>query len=202
LALAGFLLALVVGGTFASSIRPSQNPANKPSLLKKPIEDFRYDYAKRCRDDMPPGMKALQHWLQQNVRGESWGIYRCEKLSPHNFSLHSEDRAIDWHLDHNVAADRKAAQNLIRTLLDKDKHGDYAALARRMGIQGFIWNCHDWFSGMQGLGHYSYCYKDNGHRRHNLDPTQAHMNHIHIELNWPGAKHRTSFWRSKFGRRY
>jgi hypothetical protein len=55
---------------------------------------------------------------------------------------------------------------------------------------------------MQGMSRYSYCYTSSGRRRHHLDPTQAHMNHVHIELNWPGAKLRTSYWRSKFGRRY
>jgi hypothetical protein len=27
------------------------------------------------------------------------------------------------------------------------------------------------------------------------------MNHIHIELDWAGAKRRTSFWRSPLARR-
>ncbi len=198
LGLAGLLAVSLAG----ASIKPSDNPANNKHLLNKPIEDFRYDYAKHCRDHIPPGMKSLQNWLEHNVRGQSWGIYRCEKLGPHNFSLHSEDRAIDWHLEASNSADRRAAHNLIHTLLAKDEHGNYAALARRMGIQGIIFNCHDWWSGMVGLGPYSYCYTSHGHRRHNLDPTQAHMNHVHIELNWPGAKRKTSFWRSKVGRRY
>ncbi len=189
-------------GVAAASIRPSKNPANKPKLLEQPIDDFRYDYATACRDEMPPGMKALQSWLEQNVRGESWGIYRCEKLSPHNYSLHSVDRAIDWHLDRNVPADKRAAENLIHTLLATDRDGNYAALARRMGIQGLIFNCKSWWAGQIGMGPYSYCYKSNGHRRHNLDPTQAHENHVHIELNIPGAKKQTSYWNSRFGRRY
>jgi hypothetical protein len=196
-ALAGFALALIVLATAAASMRPSKNPANDPRLLNKPIEGFRYDYAKRCHDDMPPGMKGLRRWLEQNVRGESWGIYRCEKLGGGHFSLHSEDRAIDWHLDRNIPADKRAAMDLIHTLLDTDKNGNYAALARRMGVQGLIFNCRDWWSGMHGLGEYSYCYKPNGERIHHLDATQAHQNHIHIELNWPGAKKKTSFWQSR-----
>jgi hypothetical protein len=28
-----------------------------------------------------------------------------------------------------------------------------------------------------------------------VDETQAHMNHIHIGVNWPGARMKTSFWR-------
>ena len=137
-ALAGLALALVAVASAGGSIKPSHNPANNPKLLRKPIEDFRYDYATRCHDEMPPGMKALQSWLEQNVRGESWGIYRCEKLGPHNFSLHSEDRAIDWHLDRSVPADRRAAQNLIRTSAPaaKDRNGNYAALVPADGNPG------------------------------------------------------------------
>ena len=53
-------------------------------------------------------MKALERWLERNVRGESWGIIRCERLRPPEFSLHSEGRAIDWRLDAGVA--RSAAR--------------------------------------------------------------------------------------------
>ena len=35
-----------------------------------------------------------------------------------------------------------------------------------------------------------------GKRIKNVDPTAAHIDHIHIELNDPGARKKTSFWRS------
>ena len=85
---------------------------------------------------------------------------------------------------------------LIRTLIANDRNGNHAALARRMGVQGLIFDCMDWWTGMDKLGRYDYCYKGNGHLRHGLDRTQAHRNHVHIELDWPGARLRTSFWRS------
>jgi hypothetical protein len=44
------------------------------------------------------------------------------------------------------------------------------------------------------MGHYSYCYGKNDKRKKNLDPTQAHMNHVHIELNLSGAAKKTTFW--------
>ena len=180
----------------AGGLKP--NPANDPRLLKKPIEDERYDRATKCRDNVPKGMKALQHWLEHNIRGESWGVYRCEKLKGQgdNYSLHSESRAIDWHLDAGVAKENRAAKRFIDTLLAADRKGNVRALARRMGIQGLIFDCRAWWAGMEELGEYSYCYKRNGDLRHNLDRTQAHRDHIHIELSWDGAKKRTSFWKS------
>jgi hypothetical protein len=178
----------------------SPNPANDPRLLDKPIEGFRYDHARGCRDEPPRGMRAFQRWLNRNVRGTSWGIMRCERLrGGGNYSLHSEGRAIDWHLDARRRKERRAARKLIRTLLARDANGERAALARRMGVQGLIFNCKSWWSGQEGLGKYSYCYRPNGEKRDDLDPTAAHVDHVHIELNWPGARKRTSFWRSPLG---
>jgi hypothetical protein len=187
IAVVGVLVAALPA--LAGGLRP--NPANNPKLLHKPIDDEHYDPATHCKDKIPPGMKALQNWLEHNVRGESWGIYRCEKLKDGGYSLHSEGRAIDWRLDAGIAKENRAAHRLTDTLL-----ATVRALARRMGIQGLIFDCHAWWAGMEEMGDYSYCYKRNGDLRHNLDRTQAHRNHIHIELNWDGAKKKTSFWRS------
>ncbi len=183
----------------AGGLRP--NPANSRHLLDKPMDDERYDRATKCRDQTPPGMKALVDWLQHNVRGESWGVYRCEKLKGGgaNYSLHSESRALDWHLDAGIAKEKRAAYRLIDTLLAKDQRDNSRALARRMGIQGLIFDCKAWWAGMEDLGKYSYCYKRNGDLRNNLNRTQAHRDHIHIELNEDGAKKKTSFWRSPLG---
>jgi hypothetical protein len=38
---------------------------------------------------------------------------------------------------------------------------------------------------------YSACEASN-----NPEPTTAHRDHVHIELNWAGARKRTSFWGS------
>jgi hypothetical protein len=81
---------------------------------------------------------------------------------------------------------------MIDTLLATDQNGNEHALARRMGIQGIIFDCRSWWSGMDGMDEYSYCEQNHGH----LDPTPAHRDHVHIELNWPGARKQTSFWRS------
>ncbi len=83
-------------------------------------------------------------------------------------------------------------------LLAPDSNGNEAALARRMGVQGIIFNCHQWFGYGDSLGPYSYCYRRDGKLRRHLDRTAAHRDHVHIELNWAGALKRTSFWRSPF----
>lgn len=178
------------------------NPANHDRLISKPIEKYAYDRGTRCRAKPKPGVRKLARWLGRHTSGTSWGIYRCEKWGRRSFSLHAESRAIDWHMDARVRSQKRQAMKLIRKrLLATDSRGNENALARRMGVQGIIFNCRSWFSGSGGLGDYSYCLRRNGKRKpmRKLDPTQAHVDHIHIELNKRGARGRTSFWRSSLG---
>jgi hypothetical protein len=172
------------------------NPADSNKLVDKPIEDLDYDPGEKCKNDVQRGTKLMVDWLERHTRGQLWGIYRCEKWGKGSYSVHAESRAIDWHMDARDRKDRKQAMTLIRKrLLAEDKRGNENALARRMGVQGIIFDCKQWF-GYGGLGDYSYCFKKNGKRKDNLDPTQAHIDHIHIELNKAGARGKTSFWRS------
>ena len=176
------------------------NPANDPRLLRRHLEQPRYDYAHRCLHREQPGTRSLERWLDRHFRGASWGILRCEKLSARSWSLHSEGRALDWRLDAAVPVQRRAARNLIRMLLARDREGRHSALALRTGVQGLIFNCRTWWAGSEEMGRYDYCFTRSGKRRRHLDPTQAHRNHVHIELNWAGALRRTSFWRSPLSR--
>jgi hypothetical protein len=182
-------LALAIPAVASALPRLSANPANK--MLSRGIDPIHYDNATKCNGGkIWAGTKAMVAWLQRNAAGVNWGEYRCEMWGKHEASIHSAGRAIDWHP--TTMADGHA---LVRLLLAKDKQGNAAALARRMGVQGIIFNCQAWFGNWDGeLGNYSYCYGKNGKRKKHLDPTQAHMNHVHIELNLAGAKKRTTFW--------
>lgn len=201
-ALVTLLLAFAAAASAASAASggaPPQplrgNPADR--MARMPIEGYRYDHARRCRAKPSNGAVALQSWLTRRVRGGSWGIVRCEKLSRRDHSLHSEGRALDWHLDARRPADRRAASRLIRALLATDRAGNRHALARRMGIQEIIWNCRSWWSGAERMDRYSLCYTDRGRRRRGVSPTLAHRDHIHLGLSRAGAAMRTSFWRSR-----
>jgi hypothetical protein len=173
--------------------RVANNPADR--LAAEPLDDYRYDRAKRCRKRPSPGALALVGWLQHNSRGSSWGIMRCEKLSRSDYSLHSEGRAIDWHLSVHRPADRRAARRLILLLLAEDAAGNPHALARRMGVQEIIWDCRSWWSGSERMGPYSPCFDREGRRRKSVGDTVAHRDHMHIGLNLQGARKQTSFWR-------
>jgi hypothetical protein len=190
------VLAAAAGAAEANAAppRPLQgNPADR--MAAKPIDDYRYDHATGCRSKPAKGMLALEDWLGLHVRGISWGIMRCERLSGRSYSLHAEGRALDWHLDVDDPTDRRAARKLIRLLLATDRAGNEHALARRMGVQEIIWDCRSWWSGSDGMDDYSVCFTERGKRRKGVSPTLAHRDHVHIGLNRAGAAMRTSFWR-------
>jgi hypothetical protein len=188
------VLALTAAAAVATPYgRVAHNPADR--LAAKPIDDYRYDRARHCYRRPSRGANALVAWLARNAGGQFWGIMRCERLSSDSMSLHSEGRAVDWHLDVSSAADRRAAWRLILTLLATDRAGNPHALARRMGVQEIIWNCRSWWSGADRMGPYSLCYTRKGKLRGKVDRTLAHRDHVHIGLSRQGARMRTSFWR-------
>src|SRR4051812_44710257 len=182
-------LALAIPAVASALPSPTANPANK--LLSRGIDPIRYDDATKCNGGhIPAGTKAMVAWLEKNASGDNWGEYRCEMWGKKSASLHSAGRAIDWH-----PSSMAAGHALVKLLLAPDKDGNAAALARRMGVQGLIFDCKAWFGNWDGqMGDYSYCYGKNGKRKKGLDPTQAHMNHVHIELNLAGAAKKTTFW--------
>jgi hypothetical protein len=177
----------------------ARNPADRLAAL--PADAEHYDHSRRCTRRPRPGTLALQAWLQRHWRGTSWGIMRCEQLSPGNFSLHADGRALDWHLDRAVPADARAAKALIETLLAPDAAGTPRALARRMGLQEIIWDCRAWWAGGTAMQPYSVCLDGRGRPRRHVDVTSAHRNHIHLGLSFAGAAERTSFWTSGAGAR-
>jgi len=175
-----------------SALAVTGNPADR--LARLPIDDYAYDTAKDCRKHPTPGALALVNWLEKNAKGTFWGIMRCERWGKNSASLHAEGRAVDWHLDAARPTDRREARRLIDLWLATDRAGSEHALARRMGIQEIIWNCHSWWSGAEGMGNYSVCFTDSGKRRKHVNYTEAHKDHIHIGLSWAGARKHTSFW--------
>ena len=194
---------IVLGGLFASAsahayespvayTAVSKNPAD--ALAELPMEGSVYDPATRCSARPKPGMTALVAWLTRNAAGAFWGTYRCEKWGPKSASLHAEGRAVDWALDVDVPAQRRAAEKLIALLLAPDRLGQPQALARRMGVEEIIWDCGYWGAGMAQFRPYSPCLSKNGKVQRNVNKTIAHRDHLHIGMTKAGAAKRTSFW--------
>jgi hypothetical protein len=194
LAAAALTLFVAASATVPALALGPRNPAD--TLASVPVDDYAYDHAKRCKKRPARGTVALQRWLEANARGVSWGIMRCQRLSRKSFSLHSEGRALDWHLDVRDRGDRREAKRLIALLLATDRLGNRHALARRMGIQEIIWNCRSWWSGADRMGRYSLCFDRRG-RPVKVGRTLAHRDHIHFGLSKRGARMRTTFWKRR-----
>jgi hypothetical protein len=180
----------------AVAVQPAAAAVSEPltdqiaGLAAKPIDSYRYDKTRRCSGGPQRGATALNTWLARNVKGVSWGIYNCRTTRlGKNLSLHAEGRAVDWHLDVRKRSDRKAAYRLIDALLAPDASGRPRALARRMGVQEIIYDCKIWtaYDGDRGMRRYSGC-------RPGASATIAHRDHLHIGLNWRGARAQSSFW--------
>jgi len=158
------------------------------------LDRERYDWARRCTHGAQRGTVALQRFMQHFApRGESMGIFSCRMTrGGSNYSLHAEGRALDWHLDIHNRADREQAQRIITMLLGSDGSGRKVALARRLGVQEIIWDCRIFSVRSMHWKHSGLC--PAGRR---VSDTTAHRDHLHIGLNWLGARERTSFWRHR-----
>ena len=168
------------------------NPADALSSL--PIEASTYDRATRCVNVRRPGMVRLVKWMTASAKGAAWGTYRCETWGKDSASLHAEGRALDWHLDVAVPAEKREAERVIRLLLAPDRAGNAQALARRMGVEEIIWDCGYWQAGMREFKRYSPCLAKSGEWRRKVDKTIAHRDHLHIGMTKRGAAGKTSFW--------
>ena len=197
---AGLVALLAPSAAQAFRLPPEPLPALGGPLgnliVQLPADAEVYDAAERCHKREKPGVVRFANWLGRHAEGQFWGSYRCEKWGKRSASLHAENRAIDWHLDAGVAADRDAARRLIHTLLAPDRAGTPRALARRMGVEEIIWDCSYWGAGMEDFTKYSPCFTRRGKPNKKVDRTTAHRDHIHFGMSKAGAMGRTSFWRA------
>jgi hypothetical protein len=115
-------------------------------------------------------------------------------VGTHSASLHAEGRAVDWHLDVAVPADRREAARLIALFIAPDRLGQPQALARRMGIEEIIRDCGYRGAGAGQFRPYQPCLSKRGKLRRTVDKTIAHRDHLHIGLTKAGAAKKTSFW--------
>ena len=184
LALCAAVVAAGFGVATAAKRTLDPNPANDPALIKQKLDPNRYDGAAGCVRRHPKGMSRLIKFMKRTTKKNTiYGTIRCDG------GVHSTGRALDWMMDARKRKQKRLAMTVINTWFEKDNRGRPNALARRMGIQLIIYNCRWWQAGDRGWSPYSAC------SGRNPDPTQGHIDHIHIELTKPAAKLRTSYWK-------
>ncbi|MGH2925956.1 MAG: hypothetical protein ACRDK1_08295 [Solirubrobacterales bacterium] len=138
----------------------------------------------RCRGRAQPGTISLRRYIDHWFHGHSLGIYNCRNVAGTNhLSTHAEGRALDWALDATVPNQRREAHRIIHYFLRKDSLGKPRAMARRWGIEVIIYDEHIW----------SVIHDHEGWRPCE-DSCSDHIDHLHIEQNWRGAKRTLSAW--------
>ncbi len=190
---------LVAGGCLLAVAAPA---IARVSLGSRPLDALRSDDARGCAKRPQPGAVALESWMARHWIGESWGILNCRHVErTSRWSLHAEGRALDWGLDAAIPAERAAADRLVARLVASDAQGRPFALARRMGVEEIVFNCRIWQADGLGISRYRLCrHRPHGRQRKPIDRTIEHLDHVHLGLNWDGAKKRTSFWRYGYDR--
>jgi hypothetical protein len=182
-------VAVLAAGTATAGVQRTlnPNPANDPALIGKRLDPNRYDGAGRCVRRVPKGTRRLKRWMRRHTkRRVPSGTIRCDG------GVHGTGRALDFGLDARKKRQKRLAMRVINTWLARDARGRRNALARRMGVQLVIFNCRWWQAGDRGMSRYSAC----AGGRKNADPTQGHIDHMHIELTKPAAKLKTTYWKT------
>ncbi|MEE2756537.1 MAG: hypothetical protein VYA30_07735 [Myxococcota bacterium] len=135
----------------------------------------------RCLDGPQSGARALGDYIRtrfgqhmnQRIVGRGIQIFNCRKVQgSRTLSVHAEGRAIDVFIPtRNGKADNSKGDRIANWLLEN---------ATQIGIQQIIWDRTIWNS----RDNQANCYR----KKH------PHHDHIHLELNWAGARKQTPFF--------
>lgn len=129
----------------------------------------------------------IHHWWGARTTG----IEDCRPSA----SLHSEGRAIDYHVNKNIAGEKAVGDSLFGFWRKQDTattgNQGYMPM-RRFGIQEIIWNCRIYSATNMAVRTYYRC--DPGHPDYSTSPTLRHEDHVHIGQNWNGAQRKTTAW--------
>lgn len=131
----------------------------------------------KCLGKAQPGTRALRDALDELVPElGDYGIYNCRKArGGKNLSTHAEGRGWDAAINAKDKYLRSVGYWVCDLLID---------LADELGIQRLIFNRQEWGGSDSHWAWEAYGYTGS-------DPTLAHEDHIHLELNWDGAKNLT-----------
>ena len=174
---------------------PSQlNPSSQPWWGTPGPGSLGWASPDSCDADRFPGRPGtldlaayLEYWWPVGTNTEI-GSGTCRG------SLHDEGRAVDYYLDKNIAAQKKAGDEISWFFRRQDTGGTNWAMAKRFGIQEIIWNCRIWTAQQASEGWRLYYRCDPNHPDHSTAVHLRHENHVHIGQNWAGANQNKTAW--------
>jgi hypothetical protein len=179
--------AIVAAGLGACAPAPVAKPATPTFSPSAGIEPTVYEAAAKPCDPADsydkPGPIALRNLLNATYGTIAAGITRtCDG----SVSEHAEGRALDWMADYANADQRAKALAVIEWMRATDAAGNTNAVARRLGIEYWIYN-KQMYGSWNNFNPTPYSCAG--------DATSCHVNHIHFSFTWAGAYKQVSFWR-------
>ena len=164
------------------------------------IEDYAaYQGQTRCKPKPKPGVVAFRRLvLATYPRTGDAGISR--RCSIGGQSEHKEGRAWDWAVDGTTEAGRLTAKRLLQWLFQTDRHGNWHANFRRLGLMYIVWRRRIWGSWDPGWKTYCVATPKGCKDTDSNAILHPHLDHIHFSFGWPGARKRTSFWNPELSR--
>ena len=188
---------LVLVGLFVLSA-PSASALRTPHAphgFTRAIEGYApYQPQHRCRPHVRPGTEKLGKLLVRTYRHTTFYTVRpCDG----SVSEHFDGRAIDWMVSAAVGWQHHDARLFLHWLLKQDRWGHWAAMARRLGVMYVIFNNRMWGAWDHRWHDYNHCMSRK--KQKNRYDNACHRTHVHISLDWRGARADTSFWTGHVG---
>lgn len=180
--------ALLVPGSAVAAVPEPPTPSFPPQIEPYP----RYEPETECDPVAKPGAVDLAAIIKATY-GSSEVTNISRGCTGTGSSGHHSGRAIDWMTDAQVPAEKQKADAFVAWLLAPDEHGNRQAMARRLGINYVVWNSRKFylFDAEAGWTEYSDCLRV---RTGPADDNYCHRNHVHVSMQWAGARRQTSWW--------
>jgi len=151
-----------------------------------------YQGQRRCIGRPQPGALALYSLLQRTYGTITIGLNRaCLRVT----SEHYDGRALDWMVSiRNKSQGRKGDQ--FTQWLTMTRGLEVGAMARRLGVMYVIWRDRIWKQYQADKGWQKYYDCGTRQKQRWFYDRPCHRDHVHISMNWPGARKKTSWWRT------
>lgn len=176
----------------APRARP-RGPRLSGAVARRPMDGLAgYEGQEDCRPGARKGTVALARLLQRTYGRVGYGLNRsCVKGDR---SEHYDGRAVDWHVTQRDPRLARKGDDLAKWLTRSQ--GRYlGAMAQRLGVMYVIWRNRIWqsYRAANGWVEFRHCF-DEKYQAPKFD-SFCHRDHVHISLNWAGARMATSWWR-------
>jgi protocatechuate 3,4-dioxygenase beta subunit len=171
----------------------AQGPKLPAAARTAPMDVFtRYQGQRRCIPRPQPGAVALYSLLRNTYGNITIGLNRaCLRVT----SEHYDGRALDWMVSIRDKSQARKGDQFTKWLT-MTRGLEVGAMARRLGVMYVIWRDRIWKQYQADKGWQKYYDCGSRKKQRWFYDRPCHRDHVHISMNWPGARKNTSWWRA------